>query len=58
MYGFYTNCRKDENLQGTSHKILLSDMSQPGIEVLIEKLLLELSGRLGKENSPKKTNLC
>ena len=37
-------------LKGDSHQILLSEMSLPGIEVLIEKLLSKVLGILGKEN--------
>ena len=37
-------------LLGNSHQILLSEMSLPGIEVLIEKLLPKILGRLGNEN--------
>ena len=43
-------------LKGNSHRILLSEMSLPGIEVLIEKLLPKILGRLGKENPSKR--LC
>ena len=32
-------------LKGNSHQILLSEMSLPGDEVLIEKLLLKILGR-------------
>ena len=39
-----------------SRQFLLSEMSLPGIEVLIEKLLPRVLGRLGKENSSKR--LC
>ena len=42
------------NLKGNSHKILLSEMSLPGDEVLIEKLLPKILGRLGKENPFKR----
>ena len=38
------------SLKGNSHQILLSEMSLPGVEVLIEKLLPKIYGRLGKEN--------
>ena len=41
-------------LKGNSHQILLSEMSLPGVEVLIEKLLPKILGRLGKENSSKR----
>ena len=37
-------------LKGNSHQILLSEMSLPGVEVLIEKLLPKILGRLEKEN--------
>ena len=37
-------------LKGNSHQILLSEMSLPGVEVLIEKLLPTIIGRLGKKN--------
>ena len=43
-----------KNLKGNSHQILLSEMSLPGIEVLIEKLLPKILGRLGKENPSKR----
>ena len=39
-----------QQLKGNSHQILLSEMSLPGVEVLIEKLLPGILGRLGKEN--------
>ena len=41
-------------IKGNSHQILLSEMSLPGIEVLIEKLLPKILGRLGKENLSKR----
>ena len=41
-------------LKGNSHQILLSEMSMPGVEVLIEKLLPKILGRLGKENPSKR----
>ena len=41
-------------LKGNSHQILLSEMSLPGIEVLIEKLLPKVLGRLVKENCSKR----
>ena len=41
-------------LKGNSHQILLSEMSLPGVEVLIEKLLPKILGRLGKENPSKR----
>ena len=41
-------------LKGNSHQILLSKMSLPGVEVLIEKLLPKILGRLGKENPSKR----
>ena len=41
-------------LKGNSHQILLSEMSLPGIEVHIEKLLPKILGRLGKENPSKR----
>ena len=40
---------------GNHHQILLSEMSLPGIEVLIEKSLPTILGRLGKENPLKDT---
>ena len=43
-------------LKGNSHQILLSEVSLPGIRVLIEKLLPKILGRLGKENPSKR--LC
>ena len=39
---------------GNSQYILLFEMSLPGIEVLIEKLLPKTLGRLGKENPSKR----
>ena len=45
----------NNNLKGNSHQIILSEMGLPGIEVLIEKLLPKILGRLGKENPSKKT---
>ena len=42
------------NLKGNSHQILLSEMSLPGIEVLIEKLLPQILVRLRKENPSKR----
>ena len=36
-------------LKKNSHQVLLSEMSLPGIKVLIEKLLSKILGRLGKE---------
>ena len=39
-------------LKGNSHQILLSEMSLPGIEELIEKMVPKILGRLGKENPP------
>ena len=42
-----------KSLEGNSHQILLSEMSLPGVEVLIEKLLPKILGRLGKENLSK-----
>ena len=43
-------------LKGNSHQILLSEMSLPGVEVLIEKLLREILLSSGKENPSKR--LC
>ena len=40
-------------LKRNSHQILFSEMSLPGIEVLIEKLLPQILGRLGMENTSK-----
>ena len=47
-------------LRGNSHQILLSEMSLPGIEALIEKSLPKILGRLGKEFEPlkKTTQSC
>ena len=45
----FTKC-----LKGNSHQILLSEMSLPGVEVQIEKLLPKILGRLGKENPSKR----
>ena len=42
------------SLKGNSHQILLSEISLPGIEVLIEKLLPKILGRLEKENPSKR----
>ena len=44
----------ETRLKGNSHQILLSEMSLPGIEVPIEKLLPKILGRLGKENPSKR----
>ena len=41
-------------LKENSHQILLSEMSLPGVEVPIEKLLPKILGRLGKENHSKR----
>ena len=41
-------------LKGNSHQVLLSEMSLPGVEVRIEKLLPNILGRLGKENPSKR----
>ena len=46
--------RRRAILKGNSHQILLSEMSLPGVEVPIEKLLPEILGRLGKENPSKR----
>ena len=40
----------EHDLKGNSHRILLSEMSLPGVEVVIEKLRTKILGRLGKEN--------
>ena len=40
----------EHDLKGNSHQILLSEMSLSGVEVLIEKLMPKILGRLGKEN--------
>ena len=40
--------------KGNSHQIILSEMSLPGIEVHVEKLLPKILGRLGKENPSKR----
>ena len=40
--------------KGNSRQILLSEMSLPGIEVPIEKLLPKILWRLGKENPSKR----
>ena len=42
------------SLQGNSHQILLSEMSLPGVEVLIEKFLPKIVGGLGKEKPSKR----
>ena len=41
-------------LKGNSHQNLLSEMSLPGVEVLIEKFLPKILGRLGKEKPSKR----
>ena len=41
-------------LKGNSHQMLLSEMSVPGVEVPIEKLLSKTLGSLQKENSSKR----
>ena len=41
-------------LKGNSHQILLSEMSLPGIGVLIEKMLPKILGRLGKQKPSKR----
>ena len=46
--------RNTSRLKGNSHQIILSEMSLPGIEVFIEKLLLNILGRLGKKNPSKR----
>ena len=46
--------KKKLALKGDSHQILLSEMSLPGVEVPIEKLLPRILGRLGKENPSKR----
>ena len=40
--------------KGNSHQTLLSEMSLPRIEVLMEKLLPKILGRLEKENRSKR----
>ena len=40
----------EHDLKGNSHQSLLSEMSLPGVEVVIEKLRTKILGRLGKEN--------
>ena len=45
---------KHLSLKGNSHQVLLSEMSLPGVEVLIDKLLPKILGRLGKENPSKR----
>ena len=50
-----------ELLKGELSSNLLSEMSLAGVEVLIEKLLPKILGRLGKENPSKsrcKVALC
>ena len=49
-----STCPNPLVLKGNSHQILLSEMSLPGVEVPIEKLLPKLLGRLGKENPSKR----
>ena len=44
------NCRNYDTL----YNLLISEMSLPGIEVLIKKLLPKILGRLGKENHSKR----
>ena len=41
-------CGLNLDLKGNSHQILLSEMSLPGVEPLIEKLLPKILGGLGK----------
>ena len=41
--------QNNPNLMGISHQILLSEMSLPGIEVPIEKLLPNTSGKSGEK---------
>ena len=41
-------------LKGNSYHIYFFEMSLPGVEVHIEKLLPKILGRLGKENSSKR----
>ena len=52
------NERKDciikKYLKGNSHQILPSEMSLPGVEVPIEKLLPKILGRLEKDNPSKR----
>ena len=50
----HTRYRVEAVLKGISHQILLSEMSLPRVEVLIEKLLPKILGRLGKENPSKR----
>ena len=40
----------EKQLKGYSHQILLSEMSLPGVEELVGKLLPKILGRFGKEN--------
>ena len=42
------DCNIDCFVKGNSHQVLHSEMSLPGSEVLIEKLLPKILGRLGR----------
>ena len=53
VYQYIQQSKACVNLKGNSHQILLSEMSLPGVEVLIKKLLPKILGRLGKENLSK-----
>ena len=44
----------EHDLKGNSHQISLSEMSLPGVEVVIEKLITKILGRLGKDNPSKR----
>ena len=44
-------------LKGNSHQILLSEISPPGIEVLIEKLLAKILWRVGRKTPQEDAKL-
>ena len=48
VHDFSSGYLADRELKGNSHQILLSEMSLPRAEVLIEKLLSKILGRLRK----------
>ena len=49
-----SHAKTECSLKGNSHLFLLSEMSLPEVEVLIEKLLPKILRRLGKENRSKR----
>ena len=52
-----SRCR-NYSLKGNPHQLVLSEVSQPGIEVSVEKLLPKIFGRLGKEKPAKTMQSC